>query len=327
MTAEWGICSLYKGMNKFSNLSTIFSDLFSKKGGGVRLSNSDHIRKRWCTLPSDNRQQKIVGNFQKFLNFVVDKFPFDVKIIRGILLTLVLLTAACSQKRDGEPPGPISPPEINATLSEIVGMCRDYCYMIDIPIVAEGVVSANDKDGNISNSLFIESDGVAVQIRVWHSELHSRYPAGCRVAICAEGLALGRYMGCVELGFANFAGGEYKCDYIYSEQLLDQTLYRLSESIQKPTPALMKISQIGERDYGRLITIENLSHVADDEDSSLNPTIEGYHLFTDPDGESITTYVSPYADFAHKPIPDKPVAIKGILQYSESKGLIIRVIL
>lgn len=233
---------------------------------------------------------------------------------------------SCAKQRDGEPPRPIIVPQPNAPLSELVDMCRDNCYVIDSPICVEAIVTANDESSNISNMLYVESDGVALQIRVRGTQLHSRYPIGCRVLISAQGLALQRYMGCAEVGSANIVGGECRCDYIYSDQILDRTIFLLSEHIEQVRPLEIAISEIDNSLYGRLVRIEALNHIPDDGVLESEPTFEGYHLFCDSEGGTITSYVSPYADFSGEPLPLDATSLEGILLHSPQYGNMLRII-
>lgn len=89
-------------------------------------------------------------------------------------------------------------------------------------------------------------------------------------------------------------------------------MVRNGETLLAATPALLTLSALSQGRCGTLVRIDGLRYTPED----LSPaTWAGYKRFTDTNGNTVYTYVRPYARFAGAEVPAATLSLTGILQY------------
>ena len=179
--------------------------------------------------------------------------------------------------------------------------------------VVQGVVIANDISGNFYQTLMVESEGVAVEVRLALYDLHALYPVGSVVTIRCGGLAVSRHWGCLSLGRAvyGWSGGALEPVAPRSEVLRRVEVVRLGV---EPEATLCTPSELSRQMCGELVLLEGLRHTGESEVWAVTDYGSDVdHTFEDSEGHEIVVRTSRYADFATERIPSGEVGIRGIL--------------
>ena len=181
----------------------------------------------------------------------------------------------------------------------------------------EGTVTSSDRARNFYRSLCIEDGNAAIEVMAGIDQLHNDYPAGCRVTLRLEGLAVGESRGVLQAGRLPDPGSGYATDYIGSKPALDAALIRHGETLRELEPARLRIAELTPERCGTLVRIDRLIYRPEDLSGS---TWSGYKRFADDEGAEIYTYVRTYARFADEEVPAGQVSLTGILQHDETGG-------
>lgn len=184
--------------------------------------------------------------------------------------------------------------------------------------VVQGVVIANDISGNFYQTLVVESEGVAVEVRLDLYDLHALYPVGSIITIRCGGLAVTRHWGCLSLGRAvyGWSGGTLEPIAPRSEVLRRVEVVRLGA---EPEAFLCHLGELSRERCGELVQIEGLSHKGEPEEWAVSEYVsEIDHTFEDSEGREVVIRTSRYADFAAERIPLGKFGARGILYAIES---------
>ena len=187
---------------------------------------------------------------------------------------------------------------------------------IDEPMITYGVVSANDKSGNLFMSFMVESKGYALELLDGLYDSHARHPLGALVVINLEGLRMERRAGVLRVGLPTDESAPYALDYMRSEAIVDRHIY-VKHLASEVEPASVTLSNIDVRYAGRLICVEGLSYYAEPLEQSR---WGGRHLFRDENLDSLWCETSDYAAFAHDNIPLGEVSLVGIYSVGVNNG-------
>ncbi|MFT3908615.1 MAG: DUF5689 domain-containing protein [Ferruginibacter sp.] len=127
-----------------------------------------------------------------------------VKLFSGIILLASIGTMSACKKSYDQPPGPtdfvgvVANTNI-ATLKAIHANAGDMDIITD-DIIISGIVTANDKSGNLYKQIFIQDTTGAMQILLEASSVYSSFPVGRRIWVRCKGLCLTDYHQTMELG-------------------------------------------------------------------------------------------------------------------------------
>lgn len=247
------------------------------------------------------------------------------------LLTLLLATAllpACDYDtfRDSAPE-PVPEPVSNAPISLLRQHYYDRSVRITEPIVFSGIVTSSDRAGNFYRTLVVEDESGAVEIRAGLYDLHNLFPTGHRVEIAAQGMVTGYRLGVMQLGRAGDDWSARPCDYFLHRPQLEAHL-RCSLHAEPFEAAEISLAELKEELCGRLVTVRGVASDAAPRacwapapDQADNYSYNGYRLFRDGNGDSITVITSSYASFAGHPVPEGRLSLTGILLYgSDDSG-------
>lgn len=229
------------------------------------------------------------------------------------ILCLAALLSACYDSSFGEPEDAAGAEAVTTTLRYLREVYAGETFLVTGDVVVAGRVTTSDAGGNFYRTLCIEDDGAALEIMAGLDQLHNDYPAGCRVVLRLQGLALGESRGVLQVGRMPQAGSGFVTDYIGgTKAAIDEAFVRDGEKLQTPRPALWALAELTPELCGTLVRIEGLHYAPE----GLSPaTWSGYKRFTDRDGAEIYTYVRAYADFADAEVPAGERSLTGILQY------------
>ncbi len=241
---------------------------------------------------------------------------FARRAIRLILCGIAFATAGCSKGYDPEPPADPAIPVPNITIARLHDLCRDRAVVVQEPLVLTGLVTTSDRAGNFYRTLCIEEEGAAVEIRLGTEESHNRYPIGYRLYLRLQGLCLERNRGILQVGPPAPASAGSAAAYFQSQALLDEYLFR-GEAEEPLQGRILEISELTPELCGTLVLIPGLRY-RPAEETEEEPRWEGYRRFEDETGATLHTYVSPYARFAERELPEGATALRGILQRTES---------
>lgn len=242
-----------------------------------------------------------------------------------ILCCIALALTGCSKGYDPEPPAALAAPSPNISIAGLHDLFSGQAIVIQEPLVISGQVTTSDYGGNFHRTLCIEDRRAAVEILLGTDKSHNRYPVGCRLILRLEGLCIERSRGVLQVGLPAPASSGSAATYFQSQALLDEYLFRgpAEEPLQGH---VLGIGELKPELCGTLVLIPGLSYRQADEgaEEGANEGMEddrcwrGYRRFEDETGAALHTYVSPYARFAEKKLPEGTAALRGILQRIES---------
>ena len=240
---------------------------------------------------------------------------------------LAVMLTGCYGRSDAEGPGTHDVPNANTGIASLVAMYRGQTATINEDITIAGRVTSSDRAGNFRYSFMVEQQGAAVEVLAHLTDLHNIYPVGSSVAIRLKGMAMGQRMGVVCLGMPAAEYDYYPVDYIWSRVELDSRIVRTHDPEPFGIPVCY-VSMLGHGMCGRIVRVMSLRRVDDEpardtSDVAGPPAWGGYTIFedtSDEGGRRIAVYVSEYANFAGRQVPESVVSATGVLQYGRPTG-------
>ena len=201
------------------------------------------------------------------------------------------------------------------------------------PMQIQGIVTGNDVEGNIYNSLYIQDNTGAIAISVGQGGLYSAFSVGQTVLIELNGLYIGGYGKQPQLGttYTNPNKEGATTRYTWAEH------YKLVPAVEgltvTPTVVKFNLSSLDiEKDCGKLITLKGVelsqadgkAVFAPSNDPTVtltancaNRTIKGL--------SDVVLRTSTYADFAKYPLPTGRVDITGVAsRYNDTWQFLMR---
>jgi len=177
-----------------------------------------------------------------------------------LLLTAVFLSGGCKKDYDS-PPGPadldITP---NATIAQLKAIHKTSGQLdaITDDLIISGIVTANDKSGNLYKEIYIEDSTGAIKIMLDATGLYTNYPVGRRVYVYCKGLYISDYNRLMQLGSRVVVSGVPSMEGILSSDIVK---YVKAGSINNPVvPTTVTLGQLGtnmsDNYIGRLVKLE-----------------------------------------------------------------------
>lgn len=223
-----------------------------------------------------------------------------------------LLLAGCYDSPFGEPDSGGREQIATETIAQLRARYAGTPFTVASDIIVTGTVTSSDLAENFYRTLCIEDAEAGLEVMAGIDHLHNDFPAGCRVILYLKGLTLAESRGMLQAGRPPAAGSGYATDYLGSRTALSAVLVRNGETLLTATPARLTIPALSKERCGALVRIDGLRYTPED----LSPaTWAGYKRFTDTDGNTVYTYVRPYARFAEAEVPAATLSLAGILQY------------
>ena len=236
-----------------------------------------------------------------------------VKLFSGIVLLASVVTMNACKKSFDNPPAPSDNVNIVAntsiaTLKSLHAFSGAY-DVINSDIIISGIVTANDKSGNLYKQIFIHDTTGAMQILIEASSVYGTFPVGRRVFIRCKGLCITDYHGTMEVGMLTQTDAGPAVQGILSS---DIGKYIVGGSLNNDvTPIPVTASDLGtnmqDRYINELIRLDDYEFQAADtaftySDTSaykntLNRTIKNCT------GSTVLVRNSAYANFTAVPLP------------------------
>lgn len=230
-----------------------------------------------------------------------------------VAITSVFLTN-CTKNEFDVPP--IIVPDVefeaNTTIADLKAS-YDGLKEITEDIVIKGVITANDKSGNLYKKMIIQDETGAIELAIDQTNLSSLYKVGQLLYVKCKGLYLGDYNNLIQLGYL-YEGGVGRMP----ELMIEQHLFRDSLPGAKPVSDTVTISSIGEAGsanpyVSKLVTFKNVTFAEQGELYASQDMDAINRTLMDLTGKSLIVRNSKYADFANDSIPYGYGTVTGIL--------------
>ncbi len=259
-----------------------------------------------------------------------------LKSSAAIMLLATIVTLSACKKNFEQPPAPTDAVGLEAntsiaTLKALHTVSAAY-DVITSDIIISGIVTANDKSGNLYKQIFIQDTTGAMQVMIEAASLYGTYPVGRRVFIRCKGLCLTDYHGTMQMGLLTHdQAGIPSVQGILGSNLGD---YVIGGSIGNPVePLAVTTGDLGTNMQNRYINafiqLEDFEVDAADtsktySDTSAYKNTEN-RAIENCTGSSILVRNSAYASFAAFKMPKGNGSIAAIYTiYNSDKQLLLR---
>jgi hypothetical protein len=250
------------------------------------------------------------------------------KIIFFLSLISLAVLPACVDLEYDEPPTLGSPLEIEATTT--IQELKDLAVpgkptVIEEPLVIRGVVTANDRSGNLYREFFIQDETAGILVNISLTNAYNFYLIGRELAIDCQGLVIGEDNGMIFLGgytYEENGGTEVGLIVDYNIRI-----YR-GEIIGAPAPELKTINTLGINDIGRLIQIDEVEFAFEELGQTYADPIGRLNInrtLEDCNGNEIVVRSSGFSTFAGTEVASGNGSIVAIYTvFRDTKQLILR---
>lgn len=207
----------------------------------------------------------------------------------------------------------------NTTIADLVASYSGGLDSIADNKIIQGIVVANDESGNIYKTLYIQDATGGIQIAIDRTSMYTEYKVGQRVYVKCQGLFLGNYGTCPQLGYKyNGAIGRIP------DVMVADHLFRDSLPGAAPVPTKLKITTISAANLNTLIQIDSVHFEEVGLPYSLT-TGTTNRTVVDEQGNTLILRTSNYANFAANTLPAGRGSIVGIISvYNGDYQLYIR---
>jgi hypothetical protein len=248
--------------------------------------------------------------------------PFFVTTATLVLLCLSL--TACLKKNYDAPPdtsGYDPMLKVDLTIAELKQMNGAYDFhtggdtsLITKDITIAGIVTANDRSGNLYNQLVIEDTSGAITINIDATNLYNDYPVGRRIYVKCKGLTLGYDGGLPVLGY--YPDAQLLPSGIPLSGLKEYIITGATGHTVNPKVLTLPEAKNAADDpdlYSRLVVITD----AQFEDTSVsyaqpNGATSRELIDCSSSDERLAVRTSNYASFANIPLPKGKGKVTGI---------------
>lgn len=224
---------------------------------------------------------------------------------------LLLLCGAAGCDRATAPQ--YDPPAVGTvSIAGLKNRCHSASVLITEAIAVEGIVTANDEQGERVKSLVIEDESGGIEIAVDCTQLYARYPIGTVLTVLCQGLALGDYGGKIQLGAP--PAGEYTVDRIPEATLLQ---YLRPTGSQWRVPARRTFRELAPQHIDTYVRFDGVAFARTEQGepfSAADSIITERHLI-DNAGDTLTVRLRPTCIYAAEPIPAGTGSVMGIVDY------------
>lgn len=240
----------------------------------------------------------------------MNKFP--VAVLALIFSATAVILSGCKKEYD-QPPGPADLPIVaNSSIASLKALhtVPGQIDAITADIIVSGIVTANDKSGNLYKQIFIEDSTGALQIMLDASGLYNTFPVGRRVYVYCKGLYISDYNNMIQLGIRAVVGGVSTMEAILSSDIPNRVK---GGSINNPVnPVTVTLAQLGtgmQNPYiGRLIKLEGFEFTNRDTSKTYADTsayrADQSDTIQDCSNNKTIIRTSGYADFAGVNVPN-----------------------
>lgn len=226
----------------------------------------------------------------------------------ALLLTLLCLFS-CSKNNDLDTESPYPGKRDNITIQMLAWHYANTNTVapVESDWVIRGRITANDRSGNIQNTLYLQDPSGAIGVAVDALKLSSNYQVGQELYLSLKGLSVVNNNGTLHIG-ANDAAGKGIPEQNFASRVFlvgepDSTVIK---------PKQVDFSKLNDDMLNRLVSIQNISFARGGKStfvSNNQPTSEV--IMGTP--VNIAVLTNPAADFAAETLPRGNGSIVGIL--------------
>ena len=246
-----------------------------------------------------------------------------------LLFTFFSVSYACHKEWD-QPPAYLIP-DIKATHS-IKSLKSLHSFggyeLITDDIIIRGIISGNDKSGNLYKQICIQDSTGGITINMGRSNLYLDYPVGREVFIKCKGLCISDVNRMIQLGMLDKSVPFNPTLSVIPSPFLDSFVVKsMLDNVIKPVK--LTIDQLNDLYQSMLVQLDSVQFAAGDTAKNLGDTSTFRKPVSltlhDCSGNKTVVYTSAYADFAGmKPPSQKGSIIALYFVYHTTTELIIR---
>lgn len=235
--------------------------------------------------------------------------------MRRILLAFCLFFSAAALfqacvKKDFDSPPDLSGYDPNIPVNYTIRGLLDTFYkpntavLIDSEIVIKGIVTANDKSGNLYKEIVIDDSTAGLTVLLDLNGLYNDYPVGRKVYVRCKGLYLSNNNDLPILGFDPTTPGSETLNEIPGNQVADRIV---KANVGNSVPVIeVNLSEVGGQEdpslLNRLVKIKDAQFMDVAATWALPSASASRDLYTC-DSSKIIVRTSNYANFANKKLP------------------------
>lgn len=231
------------------------------------------------------------------------------KSIFFLVLSTVLVTS-CIKKEWDEPPVATIPVGQVLTIQDLVDTFNNVPIKFDEDFSLFGVITADDKSGNLYRNFYLQDNTGAILLRTLFS---GGLAEGDSVRIALKGVTLTQYNGLMQLDSVNVDKNVIKQA---TEKFIQPQVVTLQQAINDPTLV------------AKLIKIENVEFATSELGTTFANAAQLQTLnrnLVDCDGNTIIVRTSGYANFANTVVPSGNGSVVAILgTFNSTPQLYIR---
>ena len=223
-------------------------------------------------------------------------------------ISAALCLAGCDYNHFGEPPEPDIPTwTANTTLASVDRFYRSGGTDLPQGTIVSGTVTTSDSAGNFHKILVIQQKETPLAVLTGTYDTYTAYRPGQQIILQLDGMRLGLWDGMVAVG-APEPGFPKGIDYIASDALLQKIMIHSPNPTPEPVDTLEPtVQEVTASLAGRLVRVTG--HFT----QGGKNLWRGEQTFSDPHGDTLQIYTSPYARFADDPLPAGEIRLTGIV--------------
>ena len=255
-----------------------------------------------------------------------------VKLLTAVILFAAFGALSSCKKTFDSPPAPGDPNIVaNTSIKDLKAMhtVAGSYTAINSNIIISGVVTANDKSGNLYKQLYIQDSTGGLQILLEAASLFGTYPVGRRIYILCNGLTLSDYNGTMELGMKATVGGLPSVQGIPANEISN---FVIGGSLNNPVvPTVVTLAQLTtnmqDKYLGALIQLDDYAF------TTLTGTYSDTSVYKSTvnrdikncSGSTVIVRTSAYSNFAGQTVAQGRGSIIAIYTtFGSTKQLLIR---
>ena len=232
-------------------------------------------------------------------------------------ITLMILLFGCVEENFDLPPETTIPVGEKYTIEQLKNLAGSDEYVFEDSASVYGVVTMDDKLGNIYKTAYIQDSTGGIAL---HMSASGGIYRGDSVRIFLKGLKIGTYNDLYQIDAPDGEGFE-----------LDEHTIKLNTNIEVE-PELITIDEISARRdelQAKLVKLENVQFISEDTAKTFADTSEDRlsrnTYLIDNSGKTMIVRTSGYANFADESVPNKNGSVIAIVsQYRNEMQLLIR---
>lgn len=248
----------------------------------------------------------------------------------AVLLAIISIGFSSCNKKFDEPAGTTElGVKANKTIKQLLALGGPSGSFIPIndTIIVSGIVSANDKSGNIYKEIYFQDATGAIALELDGTGLYTSFPVGREIAVLCKGLWMANVNGMKKLCTRTVANNVPSMYGIPSAAISNYV--RKGRLNQPITPQIVTLGQLNADLQGVLVKLENFE-IIDPEldflygDTSANKNNQNIDV-QNCSGDKLLFRNSAYSNFAGYKVPQGNGSITGIFTvFNTTKQFLIR---